>query len=229
MLDIVPFGYHVLHACRSSSADKHCGARVAIIHSDSFNMSTVDLGRFTEFEYMSVKLWSPNAPSLIPCIYRPPSSVSNSFCDELSNMFDQLILSGQNQVVCGDYNSPGEDGELLSGRHWRCCPVIQQQLITQPTHQAGNTLDLIVVPEKSSDFVRDVTVHSLLFSDHSLIRCRLEVTWDMTEILFSYTRLQKAISELEHREITSWLRLWCFVGWFVITLVVHRHVGSDYG
>jgi len=63
-------------------------------------------------------------------------------------MLDQLLLSDQHQVVCGDFNSPGEDGELLSGR----LPEVllsynQQQLVTQLTQQAGNTLDLIVVPE----------------------------------------------------------------------------------
>ena len=36
-------------------------------------------------------------------------------------------------------------------------------------------LDLIVVPKKAVDFVSDVTVHSLLFSDHSLVRCRIGV------------------------------------------------------
>jgi len=91
-------------------------------------------------------------------------------------MFDQLLLSGQHQVVCGDINSRGEDGELLSGRLLEVLSSYnQQQLVTQPTHQAGNTLDLIVVSGQSSDFVRDVTVHSLLFSDHSLVRCRLGV------------------------------------------------------
>jgi len=139
-------------------------------------MSTVDLGRFTEFVYLSLKLRSPTAPSQITCIYRPPGSVSNAFCDESSNMFDQLLLRGQHQFVCGDFNSPGEDGELLSGRLLEVLSSYNQQhLVTQPTHQAGNTLDLIVVPEQSSDFVRDVTVHSLLFSDHSLVRFRLGV------------------------------------------------------
>ena len=91
-------------------------------------------------------------------------------------MFDQLLLSGQHQIVCGDFNSPGDDGELLSGRlHELLSSYNQQQLVTQSTHQAGNTLDLIIVPEQSIDFVRDVTVHSLLFSDHSLVRCRLGV------------------------------------------------------
>ena len=114
--DIAPAGYHVLHACRGSSANSHRGGGVAIIHRDSFDMSTVDLGQLNEFEYLSVKVRSPTAPSQITCIYRPPGPVSNAFYDELSNMFDQLLLSVQNQVVCGDFNGPGDDSELLNGR-----------------------------------------------------------------------------------------------------------------
>ena len=75
-------------------------------------------------------------------------------------MFDQLLLSVQNQVVCGDFNSPGDAGKLLSGRLQEVLSSYnQQQLVSQSTHQAGNTLDLIVVPKKAVDFVSDVTVH----------------------------------------------------------------------
>ena len=49
----------------------------------------------------------------------------------------------------------------------------QLQLVTPSTHEAGNTLDFIVVPEQAGEFVHDVTVHSLLFSNHSLAYCRL--------------------------------------------------------
>ena len=49
-LDIAPAGYRVLHACRGSSTDIHRGGGVAIIHRESINVSTIDLGQFSEFE-----------------------------------------------------------------------------------------------------------------------------------------------------------------------------------
>jgi hypothetical protein len=57
----------------------------------------------------------------------------------MSNMFvDELLLSGQFQIVCGVFNSPGDDGELLSGRLQELLSSCnQQQLVTQSTHQAG--------------------------------------------------------------------------------------------
>ena len=49
----------------------------------------------------------------------------------------------------------------------------QLQLVTQSTYEAGNLLDFIIIPEQAGEFVRDVSMRSLLFSDHSLVRCRL--------------------------------------------------------
>ena len=46
-----------------------------------------------------------------------------------------------------------------------------QQLVAESTHEAGNTLDLLIVPDSNAGLVTDVTVHALCFSDHSLVRC----------------------------------------------------------
>ena len=90
-LDIAPDGYRVSHACRGSLVDTHRGGGVAIIHRESINVSIIDLGTFSNFEYLSVKLQSPTAPSQITCLYRQPGTVSSAFCDELSDLFDQLL------------------------------------------------------------------------------------------------------------------------------------------
>jgi hypothetical protein len=174
--DIAPDGFRVLHACRGKSTDTHRGGGIAIIHRESIDLVTADIGRFCEFEHLSVKLRSSTAPSQITCIYRQPAAVSNAFCEDLSDLFEQLLLSGQRQVVCGDFNCPGKDGTQLDDRLQEVLSCYNQlQLVTQSTHQAGNLLDLVIVPDQAEEFVCDVSVHSLLFSDHSLVRCRLGV------------------------------------------------------
>ena len=67
---IAPDGYRVSHACHGSLVDTHRGVGVAIIHRESINVSIIDLGTFSNFEYLSVKLQSPTAPSQITCLYR---------------------------------------------------------------------------------------------------------------------------------------------------------------
>jgi hypothetical protein len=49
----------------------------------------------------------------------------------------------------------------------------QLQLVTQPTHDAGNMLDLLVVADchSNNQMVSDVTVSLLCFTDHSFVRC----------------------------------------------------------
>ena len=174
--DIAPDGYRVSHACRGSLVDTNRGGGVAIIHRESIDASIIDLGTFSKFEYLSVKLQSPTAPSQITCLYRQPGTVFSAFCDELSDLFDQLLQGGERQVVCGDFNCPGKNGALLDDRLQEVLSSYnQQQLVKLSTHDDGNTLDLIIVPEQAGEFVRDVSVHSLLFSDHLLVRCRLGV------------------------------------------------------
>ena len=39
--------------------------------------------------------------------YRPPGAVSRVLCDQLADVFDQLLPCGRRFVVCGDFNCPG--------------------------------------------------------------------------------------------------------------------------
>ena len=140
--DIAPDGYRVSHACRGSLVDTNRGGGVAIIHRESIDVSIIDLGTFSKFEYLSVKLQSPTAPSQITCLYRQPGTVSSAFCDELSDLFDQLLLGGERQVVCGEFNCPGKNGTLLDDRLQEVLSSYnQQQLVKQSTHDGGNILD----------------------------------------------------------------------------------------
>jgi hypothetical protein len=90
-LDIGPDSYRVSHACRGSLVDTRWGSGVAVVHRESINVSIIDLGTFSKFEYLSVKLQSPNAPLQITSLYRQPGTVSSAFCDELTDLFDQLF------------------------------------------------------------------------------------------------------------------------------------------
>jgi len=75
-----------------------------------------------------------------------------------------LVVSIKSSVVT--LNSPSEDGELLSGRLLEVLPSYnQQQVVTQPT-QPGNILRC----SRTIERFRSWCHHTLLFSDHSLVR-----------------------------------------------------------
>jgi exonuclease III len=100
--DIAPTGYRVIHAHRGTSLDGR-GGGLAIIYRDTIELSIVNIGQFGEFESLFVRLNSKHSPVIIACIYRPPGSVTNVFCDEFSDVLEQL-MSRKRYVICGDIN-----------------------------------------------------------------------------------------------------------------------------
>ena len=189
-LDIAPAGYGVLHAHRGSSADRG-GGGVVVIHRDSVKATVVDMGKYTAFELLCVRINVSPRPVIIACIYRPPGP--RDFCDDLSNLFDHLMLSGLRHVVCGDLNCPGQRALSIDDR----LNVVlhrhnQRQLVDQPTHVAGNVLDLLIVADCWADLASDVDVRSLCFTDHSLVLCQLGVKRERpTPVTSLYRRIKQ--------------------------------------
>ena len=54
-LDVAPSGYNVIHRHCGSSADRR-GGGVALVHRDTIKATTIDVGEYTEFETLAVKL-----------------------------------------------------------------------------------------------------------------------------------------------------------------------------
>ena len=111
---------------------------------------------------------------IVICIYRPPGHASTAFCDELSDVFDQLIdTKTSSYVICGDFNCPDSD-QLLN---CRVDDVFTRynlhQHVNAPTHDSGHVLDLILTPSTEPNLVSDLVVHSVCFSDHHLLSCRI--------------------------------------------------------
>jgi len=74
----------------------------------------LDVSIPTTFEVQAVKLsLRSSVQVVIACIYRPPGPVLQQFCKQLSDLLDQLVLTGQRFVVSGDFNCPGTGGNPL--------------------------------------------------------------------------------------------------------------------
>jgi len=117
------------------------------------------------------------------CVYRPPGTVTSTFTDQLpvSDLFDQLQLMDIPLVALGDFNVLGFAARQLDRR---ATDVFHQhglqQHVTTSTRgdpASGNILDLILTSDDqpSGQLVSEVTVHSVCFSNHRLVKCRLGV------------------------------------------------------
>ena len=75
-LDVTPPEYAVIHRHLGSSKDRGGGG-----------VASVDVGDYSEFECLAVKLVGRPARSVIVvCIYRPPAPVSTSCADQLLSL-----------------------------------------------------------------------------------------------------------------------------------------------
>jgi len=113
-LDIAPANHCVLHSFRGSSTDRS-GGGIPVLHKQTIGASVIDLGKYSEFESLFVRVnTSPHI--IIAAIYQPPGAVSAAFCNELTKLFDRLLLTGQRYIFCGDCNCPGQNGSVIDDR-----------------------------------------------------------------------------------------------------------------
>ena len=139
---------------------------------------------FNSFDAVSLTL-NDFSKTILICMYRPPvfGSQFNIFLDEFYDFASDLIINGNNFVICGDinihWNIPTESytyrfKDLLEeiGIHVTA-PLV-------PTHNRGNTLDLIMSDPHTYSQIQLKSVESCLdISDHYPIFFQLDLSLNL--------------------------------------------------
>src|SRR3954463_4317229 len=85
-----------------------------------------------------------------------PSALLNStlFQDEFSTLLEDLISSPSELIITGDFNFHVDDPNSSSGSSFLSLldTFGLSQLVSFPTHTAGNTLDLLITRSSSTLF-----------------------------------------------------------------------------
>jgi len=203
-LDVAPPGYSVVHRHRGSSADRR-GGGVAVIYRDSVKCTPVDVGDYSQFESLAVKVVGRQSSVVVVSVYRPPGELTSTFVDQLSDLFDQLVLLDCRFVVVGDLNVPGP---LAGQLDRRATDAFMQHGLRQhvivPTHVGGNILDLILTRDDDVNcrLVSQLSVTSVCFSDHHLLTCRLGVPpTPPVMATYSYRQLRRIDTAAFSRDI----------------------------
>ena len=167
--EILPQNYSIIRKDRQSRGG---GVMFAIKHSKSYQvlLSPPDL------ELLTISIGSPT--STIYClVYIPPNS-PDEYIQKYFNYIISLNDMTQNLVLLGDFNFKDINWDSLIGTtplSIKFCDIIFNlnltQLINQPTHIAGNILDLILT--SSPDSISNLHIHDNLPlsipSDHYII------------------------------------------------------------
>ena len=98
------------------------------------------------------------------------------FIAAFTGLLDYLQLSGSQSIICGDYNCPGSDGEVLDDRFDDVLLMYNlKQHVQVSTPELGQVLDLIITRDDVIDLISNVTVSSQCISDHSLVACTIKI------------------------------------------------------
>ena len=99
----------------------------------------------------------------------------SQFYDEFSELMTHYNLCGDEIIIFGDMNFHVNKPDKPDVR--KCLDILEsnnlKQHIHEPTHEHGNTLDLLIT-RQSSNLVRNVCVGDRI-SDHDCIRWNLDL------------------------------------------------------
>ena len=138
----MPTQYNVFRKDRPSTGG---GVLVATLH----DIPAKQLSSPTDLELITVQL-ELKFPLVFCLVYIPPRATSLYYSNLLVYL-NTLFNSDQSVILCGDFNFPDIDWNLLSGSSFQSnafCEFVYHfnlsQLILSPTHIHGNVLDLVL-------------------------------------------------------------------------------------
>ena len=118
---------------------------------------------FSDLGIQIIGILLTNNDSLYPIVltYKPPLQPQHFFYDSLQSCVQELLHTHTNIIIIGDFNTPLDS--LVLKRFLQNNRLIQ--IIDQPTHILGNTLDFFITTFSDIKFC----VRPVPYSDHSMI------------------------------------------------------------
>lgn len=167
---------------------KSKGGGVAILVKNSYKVSALDYHvKYRICEVCAVDIVGDRCDSncRLICVYRPPSfSLPNTIL--LFELLSSLVKNCNAVLICGDFNFAGINWKNPTYYDFSSMEILLflvsqglAQLIDEPTHISGNTLDLLIVSDQF--LVNQWSVsESLLSVDHYSIVFSLDILCDNT-------------------------------------------------
>ena len=143
----------------SRPVGSNVGGGLAVIYRDCFSSRTVSCDTYRSFELLITKIGRLN-PFYCIVIYRPPG-FSNSFLSDFSDLLTSIITF-ERFVLLGDFNFHINNSTDIPAINFlnltESFNLVQH--VTGPTHNRGNTLDLV--------FSFGVDISNIIIEDHAM-------------------------------------------------------------
>ena len=141
---------------------------------------------------------------VIVVIYRPGSQQADTtFFEGFSDLGERVAAMSAPVIMLGDINIRIDDASLSSTSNFMdiVTGCGMQQLVTEPTHRAGHTLDVVIVHNTTS---ATVVVEPPVISGHSVITVTVDLvsareTSTVTVTKRNWSKLKVEVLESELR------------------------------
>ena len=154
--------------------------------------------QLASFESLDVTISSGNTPLRLIVVYRPQLSKKKNlsvdlFMREFAHLLENVIVNNELLIITGDFNLhiDNVNGNSTAASFMDLIDSFGLcQLVTEPTHQRGHLLDLIITKSTTRNLLTDVRVQFDLPSDHAVVTTRLSVPRPVpTKILVNHRNL----------------------------------------
>ena len=179
-------GYHLYRADRKGrkhTRGRYSGGAALYLRSD-IAATTECLLQYSNGVVETLAVHSERENLVIAVIYRQPDDGSHrSGSYELSQALTRIdsalesVEGNPNLIICGDFNLPNvnwsEPHQQPNNPLYSTLATFQSkhlltQMVTQPTHKAGNTLDLIFTNNKQ--LFNEIHCFNTIHSDHTIVQ-----------------------------------------------------------
>ena len=158
------------------------GGGTALLCREGITVTKVAAGEKRSFEFSEWIILSRGSRKIrIVIVYRLQYSpnhpvTTGEFFEEFSDYLESIILSSEPLLITGDFNI---HVNVVGDPHrLKLLELLEtmglRQHVTTPTHESGNTLDLIIT-RQFEDLVKETPISDYHISDHWSVTCRLNL------------------------------------------------------
>ena len=172
-------GYLIYHFNRESRG----GGGIAIIYRNCLKLCSSKSYEFKSFECIVGSIASTSSKNItFVVVYRLCELAPSLFLTEFYDFLEMIFVKNSNIIILGDFNLHVNDvfnPEVIQF-HSILSSFGLNQLVDQPTHIAGNTLDLVITNQFESK-IKDIKVDNVSSSDHASIFFKVSFEFNVSE------------------------------------------------